>query len=75
VVLEIIAGKEELMIAGIPLSCAILQISVTCNREHPKSDGRGVYYLAGLQEVSSMLLDKLLAAGVGERPVVFVTHR
>lgn len=27
-----------------------------------------------LQEVSSMLLDKLLAAGVGDRPVVFVTH-
>ncbi|CAM6099282.1 unnamed protein product [Calypogeia fissa] len=27
-----------------------------------------------LQEVSSMLLDKLLAAGVGERPLVFVTH-
>ncbi|BBM98694.1 protein SERAC1 [Marchantia polymorpha subsp. ruderalis] len=27
-----------------------------------------------LQEVSSMLLDKLLAAGVGDRPLVFVTH-
>ncbi|KAL2651323.1 hypothetical protein R1flu_019451 [Riccia fluitans] len=27
-----------------------------------------------LQEVSSTLLDKLLAAGVGERPLVFVTH-
>ena len=74
-VLEIIAGKEELMVVGIPFSCAISQISVTCNREYSKSDGHGVYYLAGLQEVSSMLLDKLLAAGVGERPVVFVTHR
>jgi hypothetical protein len=28
-----------------------------------------------IQEVSSILLDKLIAAGVGERPVVFVTHR
>ncbi|KAL0369021.1 UNVERIFIED_CONTAM: putative inactive heme oxygenase 2, chloroplastic [Sesamum calycinum] len=28
-----------------------------------------------LQEVSSMLLDKLVAAGIGDRPVVFVTHR
>jgi pimeloyl-ACP methyl ester carboxylesterase len=27
-----------------------------------------------IQEVSSILLDKLIAAGVGERPVVFVTH-
>ncbi|KAG0587590.1 hypothetical protein KC19_2G175600 [Ceratodon purpureus] len=27
-----------------------------------------------LQEVSSILLDKLVAAGIGERPVVFVTH-
>ncbi|KAH9612889.1 hypothetical protein KSS87_017558 [Heliosperma pusillum] len=27
-----------------------------------------------LQEVSSMLLDKLVAAGIGSRPVVFVTH-
>ncbi|KAL0323081.1 UNVERIFIED_CONTAM: protein SERAC1 [Sesamum angustifolium] len=27
-----------------------------------------------LQEVSSMLLDKLVAAGIGDRPVVFVTH-
>ncbi|XP_051151097.1 uncharacterized protein LOC127265366 isoform X2 [Andrographis paniculata] len=27
-----------------------------------------------LQEVSSMLLDKLIAAGIGDRPVVFVTH-
>ncbi|KAL2318612.1 hypothetical protein Fmac_032488 [Flemingia macrophylla] len=27
-----------------------------------------------LQEVSSMLLDKLVAAGIGNRPVVFVTH-
>eukprot|EP00249_Psilotum_nudum_P021362 c28083_g1_i2 orf=314-4183(+) len=27
-----------------------------------------------LEEVSSMLLEKLLAAGVGQRPVVFVTH-
>lgn len=27
------------------------------------------------QEVSSMLLDKLLAAGVGKRPLVFVSHR
>ncbi|KAG4379416.1 hypothetical protein GLYMA_17G244300v4 [Glycine max] len=27
-----------------------------------------------LQEVSSMLLEKLLAAGIGNRPVVFVTH-
>lgn len=27
-----------------------------------------------LQEVSSMLLDKLIAAGVGKRPTVFVTH-
>ncbi|KAL9330569.1 hypothetical protein ACSQ67_000179 [Phaseolus vulgaris] len=27
-----------------------------------------------LQEVSSMLLEKLVAAGVGNRPVVFVTH-
>ncbi|KAL3700440.1 hypothetical protein R1sor_018462 [Riccia sorocarpa] len=27
-----------------------------------------------LQEVSSMLLDKLIAAGVGDRPLVFVTH-
>ncbi|GFP94538.1 protein serac1 [Phtheirospermum japonicum] len=28
-----------------------------------------------LQEVSSTLLDKLVAAGIGDRPVVFVTHR
>lgn len=28
-----------------------------------------------IQEVSSMLLDKLVAAGIGDRPVVFVTHR
>eukprot|EP00250_Pteridium_aquilinum_P020076 c24692_g1_i1 orf=82-3981(+) len=27
-----------------------------------------------LQEVSAMLLEQLLAAGVGERPVVFITH-
>ncbi|XP_073396493.1 uncharacterized protein [Physcomitrium patens] len=27
-----------------------------------------------LQEVSSMLLDKLVAAGVGKRPVVFISH-
>lgn len=27
------------------------------------------------QEVSSMLLEKLVAAGVGDRPVIFVTHR
>ncbi|XP_071733264.1 uncharacterized protein [Rutidosis leptorrhynchoides] len=27
-----------------------------------------------LQEVSSMLLEKLTAAGIGDRPVVFVTH-
>ncbi|KAF5955721.1 hypothetical protein HYC85_008577 [Camellia sinensis] len=27
-----------------------------------------------LQEVSSMLLEKLVAAGIGSRPVVFVTH-
>ncbi|KAK7321704.1 hypothetical protein VNO77_32587 [Canavalia gladiata] len=27
-----------------------------------------------LQEVSSMLLEKLIAAGIGNRPVVFVTH-
>ncbi|KAI9118528.1 hypothetical protein K1719_010860 [Acacia pycnantha] len=27
-----------------------------------------------LQEVSSMLLEKLLAAGIGDRPVIFVTH-
>ncbi|KAK4387550.1 putative inactive heme oxygenase 2, chloroplastic [Sesamum angolense] len=27
-----------------------------------------------LQEVSSMLLDKLVAAAIGDRPVVFVTH-
>ncbi|KAL8166032.1 hypothetical protein V2J09_007531 [Rumex salicifolius] len=27
-----------------------------------------------LQEVSSMLLEKLIAAGIGSRPVVFVTH-
>ncbi|KVI06662.1 Armadillo-like helical [Cynara cardunculus var. scolymus] len=27
-----------------------------------------------LQEVSSMLLEKLIAAGIGDRPVVFVTH-
>ncbi|KAL6207821.1 hypothetical protein ACLB2K_018774 [Fragaria x ananassa] len=27
-----------------------------------------------LQEVSSMLLEKILAAGIGDRPVVFVTH-
>ncbi|CAH9100448.1 unnamed protein product [Cuscuta epithymum] len=27
-----------------------------------------------LQEVSSMLLEKLVAAGIGKRPVVFVTH-
>ncbi|KAL3634225.1 hypothetical protein CASFOL_021279 [Castilleja foliolosa] len=27
-----------------------------------------------LQEVSSMLLDKLVDAGIGDRPVVFVTH-
>ena len=62
------------MIAGIPLSCAISQISVVCNGENSESDGHGVYYLVGLQEVRSMLLDRLFAAGVGERPVVFVTH-
>ncbi|KAK3223737.1 hypothetical protein Dsin_010762 [Dipteronia sinensis] len=28
-----------------------------------------------LQEVSTMLLEKLVAAGIGSRPVVFVTHR
>ncbi|MQL71468.1 hypothetical protein Taro_003791 [Colocasia esculenta] len=28
-----------------------------------------------LQEVSSKLLEKLVAAGIGNRPVVFVTHR
>lgn len=28
-----------------------------------------------MQEVSSMLLGKLVAAGIGDRPVVFVTHR
>lgn len=27
-----------------------------------------------LQEVSSMMLEKLVAAGIGDRPVVFVTH-
>ncbi|TKY57788.1 SERAC1 protein [Spatholobus suberectus] len=27
-----------------------------------------------LQEVSSMLLEKLVAAGIGNRPIVFVTH-
>ncbi|XP_015885505.3 uncharacterized protein LOC107420933 isoform X2 [Ziziphus jujuba] len=27
-----------------------------------------------LQEVSSMLLEKLVSAGIGDRPVVFVTH-
>ncbi|KAM7521034.1 hypothetical protein LguiB_019996 [Lonicera macranthoides] len=27
-----------------------------------------------LQEVSSMLLEKLIGAGIGDRPVVFVTH-
>ncbi|XP_054791050.1 uncharacterized protein LOC129296480 isoform X2 [Prosopis cineraria] len=27
-----------------------------------------------LQEVSSMLLEKLVAAGIGKRPVIFVTH-
>ncbi|KAM0060716.1 putative armadillo-like helical, alpha/Beta hydrolase [Helianthus debilis subsp. tardiflorus] len=27
-----------------------------------------------LQEVSSMLLDRLITAGIGDRPVVFVTH-
>ncbi|KAH0453465.1 hypothetical protein IEQ34_017789 [Dendrobium chrysotoxum] len=27
-----------------------------------------------LQEVSSMLLDRLLVAGIGDRPIVFVTH-
>ncbi|XP_030540046.1 uncharacterized protein LOC115747867 isoform X2 [Rhodamnia argentea] len=27
-----------------------------------------------LQEVSSMLLQKLVAAGIGDRPVVFITH-
>ncbi|XP_020591280.1 uncharacterized protein LOC110032106 [Phalaenopsis equestris] len=27
-----------------------------------------------LQEVSTMLLDRLLAAGIGDRPIVFVTH-
>ncbi|PRQ27622.1 putative alpha/Beta hydrolase [Rosa chinensis] len=27
-----------------------------------------------LQEVSSMLLEKIVAAGIGDRPVVFVTH-
>nr|XP_043614397.1 uncharacterized protein LOC122586477 [Erigeron canadensis] len=27
-----------------------------------------------LQEVSSMLLEKLITAGIGDRPVVFVTH-
>jgi hypothetical protein len=31
--------------------------------------------LLSLQEVSSMLLEKLTAAGIGDRPVVFVTHR
>lgn len=28
-----------------------------------------------VQEVSSMLLEKIVAAGIGDRPVVFVTHR
>ena len=28
-----------------------------------------------VQEVSSMLLRKMVAAGIGSRPVVFVTHR
>lgn len=32
-------------------------------------------HLLHLQEVSSMLLEKLIAAGIGDRPVVFVTHR
>lgn len=27
------------------------------------------------QEVSSMLLQKLVTAGIGDRPVVFITHR
>ncbi|GAA0165603.1 hydrolase [Lithospermum erythrorhizon] len=27
-----------------------------------------------LQEVSSMLLDRLAAAGIGDRPVIFITH-
>lgn len=27
------------------------------------------------QEVSSKLLQKLVAAGIGDRPVVFITHR
>lgn len=28
-----------------------------------------------MQEVSSMILEKLVSAGIGDRPVVFVTHR
>lgn len=28
-----------------------------------------------MQEVSSMLLEKLVAAGIGNRPIVFVAHR
>lgn len=31
--------------------------------------------VVNVQEVSSMLLEKLVAAGIGDRPVVFVTHR
>lgn len=31
-------------------------------------------YTLGLQELSSHVLPRLLAAGVGSRPVVFVTH-
>lgn len=27
------------------------------------------------QEVSAMLLEKLVAAGIGSRPVVFISHR
>lgn len=30
---------------------------------------------ANLQEVSSVILEKLVSAGIGDRPVVFVTHR
>lgn len=32
-------------------------------------------FVSFVQEVSSMLLEKLVAAGIGDRPVVFVTHR
>lgn len=34
-----------------------------------------IIYFGALQEVSSMILEKLVAAGIGSRPVVFVTHR